>query len=77
LIDASVFASTVTISGPETPDTAAEIVTWPAATPVTNPEVETVAKLALEEDHVAVELTFCVEPLLYVAVAVSWRVSPV
>jgi hypothetical protein len=77
LIDVSAFASTVIVSGPEMPDTVAEMVTVPAPTPVTKPEVETVARLALEEDQVAVVLTFWVDPLLYVAVAVSCRVSPV
>jgi len=77
LIDVSAFASTVIVSRPEMPYTVAEMVTAPAPTPVTRPEVETVARVALEEDQAAVAVTFWVDPSLYAAVAMSCKVSPV
>ena len=69
--------STASCAIPVTPLTLAEIVIGPVSTPVTNPALETVLPAALEEDQVAVELTFLVVLSLYVAVATSCTVSPV
>jgi len=58
------LASTVSASEPVTPESTAEIFACPAATLVTSPPEETVATAVLEEDQVAVDVTFVVEPSL-------------
>jgi hypothetical protein len=52
------------------------MVTVEPATPVTTPVVETVAYAALDVDHVAMLVTFCVLPSDIVAVAVNCDVPP-
>jgi hypothetical protein len=52
------------------------MVTAMAATPVTRPDAETVASAALDVDHVAALVTFCVVPSDIVAVAVNCDVLP-
>jgi hypothetical protein len=54
----------VSASEPVTPESTAEIFACPAATLVTSPPEETVATAVLEEDQVAVDVTFVVEPSL-------------
>ena len=60
----TVFAVTVSAADPLTPLTVAVIVVEPAATPVASPPAPMVAVAALEEVHVAVVVTFPVDPSL-------------
>jgi hypothetical protein len=67
---------TVIVAVPRAPWYVAVIVTAPEVAAVTTPLVETLAIDALEDCHVAMAVTFCVEPLDNVAVAVSCTVCP-
>jgi hypothetical protein len=63
-MDDTVFAVTVSAAVPLMPLTVAVIVVEPAATPVARPAALTVAVAVLEELHVAVAVTFPLEPSL-------------
>lgn len=63
-IDDTVFAVTVSAAVPLIPLTVAVIVVDPAATPVASPPVVMVAVAVLDEIHVAVAVTFPVDPSL-------------
>ena len=52
----------------------AVLVELPAPTAVTSPDADTEATLALDETHVAWDVTFCVVPSDIAAVTVSWLV---
>ena len=69
-------AVTAKLTLPDMPAEAALTEVDPAATPVTNPDVLTMAVDVLATVHVAEELMFAVEPSLYVAVAVNCCVAP-
>jgi hypothetical protein len=79
-IDVNVAAVTVKVADPEMPPDVAVIVTVPALTPVARPfEPEvllTVARAVFDEDQVAEEVRFCVDPFVYVPVAVNCWVVP-
>jgi len=66
VIDVSVAATAVTfrVAVPLTPFSVAVTVVDPAATPVARPAALIVAVAVLEELHVAVAVTFLVEPSL-------------
>jgi hypothetical protein len=55
---------TVIVAWPVTPVNVAVMVVEPAAIPVAKPAPFTVANAALAELHVAVAVTFCVDPSL-------------
>lgn len=52
------------------------MVVVPDDTPLARPVALIAATLVSDEDHVAEEVTFAVEPLLYCAVAVNCCVEP-
>lgn len=67
---------TVAVTLAVCPLNVALMVVAPSATPLASPDALIVATLVSEEDHVAEEVTFAVEPLLYCAVAVNCCVEP-
>lgn len=67
---------TVTESEPMSEPSCAVIVEVPPATPLTKPDVLTVATVEVSEVHVAADVRFCWLPSLKVPVAVSWSVPP-
>jgi hypothetical protein len=71
-----VGAPTVNVIFPTTPADVAEMLTVPAATPVTRPVDVTVAMLVLAEVQAAVEVTLVVWPCELIRVASSWVVCP-
>jgi hypothetical protein len=77
-IDVIVFVAAVTVSiaAPLTPLSEAVTMLEPAATAVASPVVLIVATPTVADVQVAVEVTFAVEPSLYVAVAVNCCVAP-
>ena len=64
------------LSVPTTFEYVAEMTAVPLPAAVTRPVAETVAAEGLEDDHVAVLVTSCVEPLVSVAVAVNCDAPP-
>jgi hypothetical protein len=75
-IDFSVAVETVIVAVALTPFNEAVTVVEPPATPVATPLELMVATAVSAMDHVACELTFPVEPSLYVPVAVNCCVVP-
>ena len=67
---------TVAVVLPVTPLIMAEIVVVPPPCPVARPPDEIVATEVFDELHVALDVTFAVVLLLYVAVAVNCCVAP-
>ncbi|MGA8431287.1 MAG: hypothetical protein WB729_15810 [Candidatus Sulfotelmatobacter sp.] len=70
------IGDTVSAALPLIPENVAVTVVAPAAIPLARPVEFTVATDWLASDHVAVELTFAVEPSLYFAVATNCSVAP-
>src|SRR5277367_5122416 len=75
-IDCNVAAVTVSNVEPEIDDDVAEIVEVPTAAPEARPDVLMVAMAVLPEDHVTLDVRFCVERSLNVPVAVNCFVAP-
>jgi hypothetical protein len=75
-METSAAAVTVSVVLPLKLPEVAEIVVVPAATPVARPPAAMVAAAVLDDAQVAVEVRFCVEPSVYVPVAVNGCVSP-
>src|SRR5271163_3447852 len=75
-IDCSVAAVTVRTVEPLIDDDVAEIVEVPIAAPLARPAALIVAVAVVPEDHVTLDVTFCVEPSLNVPVAVNCCVAP-
>src|SRR5271167_2312160 len=75
-IDCSVAAVTVRSVEPLIDDDVAEIVEVPTAAPLARPAALIVAVAVVPEDHVTLDVTFCVEPSLNVPVAVNCCVAP-
>ena len=76
VIEVSVAVSTVSVAVPTCPANAAEMIVFPAATPVAKPgpleAVLTVATDEAEEVQVAANVRSCVSPLANVPVALNW-----
>jgi hypothetical protein len=70
-IDVSVAAVMVSVVEPVTPPLVAEIVEVPGLSADAKPVALIVAVEVLEDAHVALLVRFCVEPSLYVPVAVN------
>jgi hypothetical protein len=75
-MEASTGGSTVSVALPVTPPEAAEIVAVPGAWVVARPLVAMVAAAAFVDVQVTEAVRFCVEPSVYVPVAVNGSVSP-
>src|SRR5277367_3847196 len=75
-IDCNVAAVTVSNVEPEIDDDVAEIVEVPTAAPEARPDVLMVAMAVLPEDHVTLDVRFCVERSLNVPVAVNCCIAP-
>ena len=69
-------AGTVSVVLPLTPPEFAEMVLVPVARVVATPAVLMVATVAVEDAHATVDVRFCVEPSVYVPVAVNGSVRP-
>jgi hypothetical protein len=75
-IDCSVAAVTVSKVDPEIDDDVAVIVEVPTPAPLASPDALIVAMVLVPDDHVTVEVRFCVVPSLNVPVAVNCWVAP-
>jgi len=75
-IDVSAAAATVSVVLPTTLPEVAEMVLVPVARVVATPAVSMVATVAVEDAHATVDVRFCVEPSVYVPVAVNGSVRP-
>jgi hypothetical protein len=74
--ETSTGGSTVSPVVPVTPPDIAEMVVVPAARVVARPVAAMVAAAGVDDAQVAVEVRFCVEPSVYVPMAVNCCVSP-
>lgn len=75
-MDTRAAAVTVRLVVPDTPLEVAVMVAEPAASAVATPVLATVATLVDDELQVTDEVMFCVDPSLYLPVAVSEEVNP-
>jgi hypothetical protein len=75
-IDCSVAAVTVSTVEPEIDDDVAEMVEDPAPAPLASPDALIVAMVLVPDDHVTLDVRFCVVPSLNVPVAVNCWVAP-
>jgi hypothetical protein len=72
-----VLTATVTAAEPVVEPDAAEIISIPAATPLTRPVAFTVATLVFEDDQLAESVRSCVLPSPNVPVAVNCTGAPI
>jgi hypothetical protein len=75
-IDCNVAAVTVRTVEPLIDEDVAVIVEVPTPAPLASPEALIVAVVVVPDDHVTVDVRFCVEPSLNVPVAVNCCVAP-
>src|SRR5271167_2279075 len=75
-IDCSVAAVTVSTVEPEIDDDVAVMVEVPTPAPEASPDALIVAMVLVPDDHVTLEVRFCVVPSLNVPVAVNCCVAP-